>query len=80
LAPTVGSWLTPGGSRREIQRVLEPGERMLIPCDGGATMCRAVTFPPPLEIVVRDGIYVLVDDAAEPWNWTYQWVPDDPRG
>jgi hypothetical protein len=54
----------------------ERGARMLLPCDGGPSISRLVTFPPPLEIVERDGVYVLVDDgpAAE---WSYTFVPHE---
>ena len=52
---------------------LEPGDRMLIPCDGGPSRLRLVTFPPPLEIDEPGGTYVLVDDGL-PQEWTYQFV------
>ena len=47
---------------------------MLIWCRGGPSTGRAVTYPPPLEITVGDGIYVLVDDG-EPESWFYDFVP-----
>ena len=42
---------------------MEVGERMLIWCVGGPAPGRAVTFPPPPEIELDDGMYVLVDDG-----------------
>ena len=51
---------------------MEPGERMLIPCDGGPSQSRLVRFPPPLEIEEPDGIYVLVDEGPiEHWRYTF---------
>lgn len=38
-------------------------------------MCRAVSYPPPLEIVIEQGIYVLVDDGASE-EWHYEFVAD----
>lgn len=52
---------------------MEVGERMLIWCDGGPSLGRAVTFPPPLEIAIDEGIYLLVDDG-EPSRWHYEFV------
>ena len=54
---------------------MHDGERMLIPCVGGPSTSRLVRYPPPLEIVERDGIYVLVDDGP-PEQWWYQFVPN----
>ena len=53
--------------------IVEPGERMLIWCEGGPSLGRAVYFPPPLEIGVEGGVYVLVDDGP-PEEWHYQFV------
>ena len=53
----------------------EHGERVLVRCDGGPSQSRLVTYPPPLEIVERGGVYVLVDDG-DPADWRYDWVPD----
>ena len=47
---------------------------MLIPCDGGPGIARAVRFPPPLELDVDGGLYVLIDDGP-PERWTYRFVP-----
>ncbi|MBK5223496.1 MAG: hypothetical protein JJE52_11605 [Acidimicrobiia bacterium] len=52
-----------------------PGERMLIRCEGGPTQWRAVTFPPPQELDASGGLYVLVDDGP-PEQWWYEFVPD----
>ena len=41
---------------------------MLIWCEGGPSIGRVVYFPPPLEIAVEGGLYVLVDGGA-PENW-----------
>jgi hypothetical protein len=54
---------------------VEVGERMLIWCDGGPNFGRAVHFPPPFEIVVEGGMYVLVDDGP-PEQWHYAFVSD----
>jgi len=54
-------------------RAVETGERMLIWCEGGPSIGRAVYFPPPLEIAVEGGLYVLVDGGA-PENWHYAFV------
>ena len=47
---------------------------MLIWCQGGPAIGRAVTYPPPLEIGAGDGMYVLVDDGP-PEEWHYDFVP-----
>jgi hypothetical protein len=49
---------------------------MLLPCGGGPSLSRLVTFPPPLEIDERDGVYVLVDDGPPP-TWSYTFVPHE---
>jgi hypothetical protein len=49
---------------------------MLIGCEGGPSNSRLVTYPPPLEIHERGGVYVLEDDDARPEAWRYLWVPD----
>jgi hypothetical protein len=49
---------------------------MLLWCDGGPNLGRATHFPPPFEIVVEGGMYVLVDEGpAELWH--YAFVADD---
>ena len=52
---------------------METGERMLLWCDGGPAMVRAVHFPPPLEIPVDGGgMYVLIDDGpVEQWRYEF---------
>ena len=53
--------------------VVDVGERMLLWCEGGPSIGRATTYPPPLEISVDGGMYVLVDDGA-PQAWHYLFV------
>ena len=48
---------------------------MLLWCNGGPSMGRATFYPPPLEIGVQDGVYVLVDDGPVE-EWHYDFVPD----
>ena len=50
----------------------EIGERMLIRCEGGPAISRLVTFPPPLEVSVTGGLYVLVDEDERPEDWFYR--------
>jgi len=52
---------------------VEPGERMLLPCDGGPSISRLERYPPPLEVAVDGGMYVLVD-AGPPEEWRYEFV------
>jgi hypothetical protein len=47
---------------------------MLVRCEGGPAIARAVRFPPPLEIDVEQGTYVLVDDGP-PEHWCYAFLP-----
>lgn len=54
-------------------RVLDPGERMLLWCEGGPSIGRATVYPPPLEIDVEGGTYLLVDDGPIE-QWHYQFV------
>jgi len=56
---------------------VEPGDRMLLPCEGGPSISRLVTYPPPTEIEERDGIYVLVDDGPTE-HWRYDFVVTEP--
>lgn len=46
-----------------------------MPCDGGPSISRLETFPPPLEVGERSGLYVLEDDGP-PEQWRYLFVPD----
>ena len=48
---------------------------MLIHCDGGPAVARAVHFPPPLELSANGGVYVLVDDGP-PEQWRYEFVQE----
>ncbi len=48
---------------------------MLIWCEGGPSLGRAVHFPPPFEIEVEGGMYVLVDEGS-PEQWHYQFVSE----
>jgi hypothetical protein len=63
-----------GRTQRVIFGVLQPGDRMLLRCDGGPSSSRLVTFPPPLEIQERSGLYVLQDDGPVE-DWSYMFVP-----
>lgn len=51
---------------------------MFVWCEGGPASARVVTFPPPTELPVDGGIYVLVD-VGEPVDWRYEFVPDAMR-
>ena len=46
---------------------------MMIRCEGGPSISRLETFPPPLEVGERGGIYVLVDDGPIT-AWRYLFV------
>lgn len=46
---------------------------MMLPCQGGPTGWRTATFPPPVEVEVGGGLYVLVDDGP-PEGWSYEFV------
>ena len=52
---------------------MRDGEPMMIPCRGGPTGWRTATFPPPLEIELDIGVYVLLDDGS-PECWMYEFV------
>jgi hypothetical protein len=54
--------------------VLEPGDRMLIPCEHGPSFTRLEVFPPRLEIPEREGMYVLRDIGPR-HEWRYEFVP-----
>ena len=54
--------------------VLQPGDRMFIPCRGGPCVSRVERFPPPLEIEELGGLYVLEDDGPAE-EWRYLFVP-----
>lgn len=55
---------------------MQPGERVLIRCDGGPSISRLERFPPPLEIEERGGTYVLEDDGP-PEQWQYVFVANE---
>ena len=56
---------------------LQPGDRFFVPCEGGPSTSRLETFPPRLEVVERDGVYVLVDDGPRD-TWHYVFVLNGP--
>jgi hypothetical protein len=56
--------------------VVLPGDRMLLFCEGGPSISRLVTYPPPVEIEERGGLYVLVDEGP-PERWRYDFVPTE---
>jgi hypothetical protein len=62
---------------------VDPGERMLLWCDGGPSRSRLERFPPPLEVDVDGGMYVLVDDGpAEHWHYQFiaeTWLRAEPE-
>jgi len=61
----------PTGMRQTLG--MRDGEPMMIPCRGGPTGWRTATFPPPLEVEINAGVYVLVDDG-QPECWMYEFV------
>ena len=56
--------------------VPQPGDRMIVPCEGGPSAGRLVHHPAPLEIPERGGTYVLIDDGPVE-SWRYLFVPND---
>ena len=45
---------------------------MLLWCRGGPSICRATTYPPPFEISVEGGMYVLVDEGSvDEWHYSF---------
>lgn len=53
---------------------------MLVPCEGGPSLSRLVTYPPPLEIEVgTSGMYVL-EERRSPTrpdcDYVYVYVPE----
>ena len=54
--------------------LVDDGERMLLWCEGGPSISRLELYPPPLEVPVAGGIYVLVDDGP-PQDWHYHFEP-----
>jgi len=57
--------------------VLDVGDRIFIPCEGGPASTRLESFPPRLEVEERDGLYVLMDDGPRD-QWRYLFVPREP--
>ncbi len=55
--------------------VLQPGDRLFVPCEGGPCRSRLERFPPRLEIEEPDGTYVLDDDGPRS-DWRYVFVPN----
>jgi len=49
---------------------------MLLWCEGGPSLGRATHYPPPFEIEVDGGTYVLVDDGPIE-EWRYSFVSDE---
>ena len=58
---------------------MDPGDRMVLWCEGGPAMVPATTYPPPLELAASGGMYVLVDDGP-PEQWRYAFLADDRPG
>jgi hypothetical protein len=46
---------------------------MFLWCEGGPSMARATAYPPPFEIDVSGGAYVLVDDGPIE-GWQYEFI------
>ncbi|QYG94152.1 hypothetical protein HC251_18020 [Iamia sp. SCSIO 61187] len=57
-------------------QVLEPGDRLGVPCHGGPCQSRLEVYPPRLEIAEKGGTYVLIDIGPRA-AWHYQFVPAD---
>lgn len=56
--------------------VLQEGDRLFVPCEGGPSSSRLELYPPRLEVAERGGTYVLVDDGPRS-QWSYVFVPDE---
>ena len=54
--------------------VLDEGDRIFIPCEGGPSQSRLEIFPPRLEVEEQDGTYVLADEGPRA-QWIYVFVP-----
>ena len=54
--------------------VLQPGDRLFVPCEGGPSRSRLEIFPPRMEIDGHEGTYVLVDEGNRA-DWFYLFVP-----
>ena len=67
---------TPGWYRQSFGAdPARPGAPLMLRCDGGPLVSRLETFPPPIEVAVPGGVYVLVDDGPV-HRWHYQFVSD----
>ncbi|HEX7443730.1 MAG TPA: hypothetical protein VF320_07585 [Acidimicrobiales bacterium] len=49
----------------------------MLRCEGGPSISRLETFPPPLEVEERGGVYVLDDDGPV-YAWRYVFVTKGP--
>jgi len=48
------------------------GDQMVIRCEGGPSISRLESFPPPLEIPEPGGVYVLDDDGpVHAWHYVF---------
>jgi hypothetical protein len=57
--------------------LLRPGDRFLVPCEGGPSTSRLEAFPPRLEVEESNGVYILEDDGPR-HQWRYVFVPRKP--
>ncbi len=64
---------SPDNARKTLARH-QAGDRLFVRCEGGPCLSRLVSFPPPLEIEERGGMYVLDDDGSQA-EWRYFFVP-----
>ncbi len=62
-----------GPTRASTFASVQVGAEMMIWCEGGPAMLRREQFPPPVELKVEGGIYVLHDDG-EPADWRYVFI------
>ena len=52
---------------------MNPGDEMMIWCEGGRSSIKRQIYPPALELIADGGAYVLHDDG-EPTEWRYVFV------
>lgn len=51
---------------------MQPGDEMMIWCEGGRSAPKRQTYPPAVEIAESDGVYVLHDDGpASQWHYVF---------
>lgn len=55
---------------------ISAGDEMMIWCEGGRSLIKRQVFPPEVEIVEADGMYVLHDDGP-PTQWRYVFVTSE---